>query len=58
MFQADNESDFEDWTEAMSVLIDKMAQKTAGVTVDGLQEGKRTRGRFKKYLFGGTKKCR
>ncbi len=27
MFQAENESDFEDWTEAMSVLIEKIERK-------------------------------
>ena len=29
MFQADSEADYQDWTEAMSVLIEKIEKKTS-----------------------------
>jgi len=40
MFQAETENDFEDWTEAMSVLIEKIEKKNRIQIRDGDIEGK------------------
>ena len=40
MFQAETESDFEDWTEAMTVLIEKIEKKNRIQIKDVDVEGK------------------